>query len=115
MVFLPSWPKCKEHKFANFQLDNIKELLNLLGNPHKKLKNVIHIAGTNGKGSTLSFLRAILEEYGYSVNCFTSPHLVEINERIVIKGEQIKDEQLNDVLKRCEMMEKQMKIRLLQE
>ena len=69
-------------------------LLERLGNPHKNLPPVIHVAGTNGKGSTIALLRSILEEQGYMVHAYTSPHLVKINERFVIAGQQISDEVL---------------------
>ena len=64
-------------------LDHTKECLRRLGNPQDKFK-VIHVAGTNGKGSTCAFLTSILREAGYSCGLFTSPHLVEINERFQI-------------------------------
>ncbi len=64
-------------------LDHTKECLRRLGNPQNKFK-VIHVAGTNGKGSTCAFLTSILREAGYSCGLFTSPHLVEINERFQI-------------------------------
>ena len=59
-------------------LDHTKECLRRLGNPQDKFK-VIHVAGTNGKGSTCAFLTSVLREAGYSCGLFTSPHLVEIN------------------------------------
>ena len=65
------------------KLDHTKECLRRLGNPEKKFR-VIHVAGTNGKGSTCAFLTSILREAGYSCGLFTSPHLVEINERFQI-------------------------------
>ena len=64
-------------------LDHTKECLRRLGNPQDKFK-VIHVAGTNGKGSTCAFLTSVLREAGYSCGLFTSPHLVEINERFQI-------------------------------
>ncbi|MCX5901999.1 MAG: bifunctional folylpolyglutamate synthase/dihydrofolate synthase [Proteobacteria bacterium] len=64
-------------------LANIEKLLSLLGNPHKKLR-CVHIAGTNGKGSTAAFLHSILTHSGYHAGLFTSPHLVDFTERIRI-------------------------------
>ena len=64
-------------------LEHTKECLRRLGNPQEKFK-VIHVAGTNGKGSTCAFLTSILREAGYSCGLFTSPHLVKINERFQI-------------------------------
>ena len=85
---------------VDLSLVRVKELLKLLGNPEKKLPPVIHIAGTNGKGSTLAFLRAIYEAAGYRVHAYTSPHLVRFNERIVLAGHEISDDGLIDILTR---------------
>lgn len=74
-------------------LDNIRELLRLLGNPHNDLK-FIHVAGTNGKGSTSSFIASILIEGGYKVGLFTSPYLEVFNERMRINNQDISDESL---------------------
>ncbi|MEZ5682157.1 MAG: folylpolyglutamate synthase/dihydrofolate synthase family protein [Erythrobacter sp.] len=79
-------------------LDTIRELLARLGDPHKRLPPVFHVAGTNGKGSTCAFLRAILEADGYKIHATTSPHLVRYNERIRLAGELISDERLAEVL-----------------
>ena len=70
------------------KLEHTKECLRRLGNPQEKFR-VIHVAGTNGKGSTCAFLTSILREAGYSCGLFTSPHLVEINERFQINEENI--------------------------
>ena len=72
-------------------LDHTNELLKAIGNPHEKLK-LIHIAGTNGKGSTCSILSSILIEHGFKVGLYTSPHLKKFNERIQINGHQIPDD-----------------------
>ena len=65
----------ESHKFGmRLGLDNMKRLLELLGNPQEKL-NIIHVAGTNGKGSTCSFISTILVECGYKVGLYTSPYL----------------------------------------
>ena len=79
-------------------LETIRALLDRLGNPHRKLPPVFHVAGTNGKGSTCAFLRAMLEAEGYRVHVTTSPHLVRYNERIRLAGELISDTMLADVL-----------------
>jgi dihydrofolate synthase / folylpolyglutamate synthase len=68
-------------------LETIRALMERLGNPHRKLPPVFHVAGTNGKGSTCAFLRAMLEAQGYRVHVTTSPHLVRYNERIRLAGE----------------------------
>jgi len=76
-------------------LDNTINFLNHLGNPQKQLK-CIQIAGSNGKGSTSSFISSILQEFGYNVGLYTSPHFVKFNERVVINGKQIEDEYVAD-------------------
>ena len=72
-------------------LDRIQALCNILGNPEQKL-SVIHVAGTNGKGSAVAMLSSILQHAGYRVGTYTSPHLDRYNERFTINGEQISDE-----------------------
>ncbi|HEY7959716.1 MAG TPA: folylpolyglutamate synthase/dihydrofolate synthase family protein [Sphingomicrobium sp.] len=79
-------------------LDRICEVLERLGRPQDQLPPVLHIAGTNGKGSTVAFLRAALEASGCSVHAFTSPHLVRFNERIRVAGRLIDDETLSALL-----------------
>ena len=82
------------HSFSRFGtklgLDNISRLLNYLGNPQKGLK-IIHVAGTNGKGSTCSMIDSILRDAGHRVGLFTSPYLETFNERIKIDGTNITD------------------------
>lgn len=78
---------------GRFNLDHFKALLEKLGNPQLKLKTV-HIAGTNGKGSTTDYLRSILQTAGYKVGTFTSPHLEVHNDRIRINNVYISDEEL---------------------
>ncbi|MFM6933284.1 MAG: bifunctional folylpolyglutamate synthase/dihydrofolate synthase [Novosphingobium sp.] len=79
-------------------LETMRALLARLGNPEKRLPPVFHVAGTNGKGSTCAFLRAMLEAQGYSVHATTSPHLVSYNERIRVAGTLISDDRLAKVL-----------------
>ena len=79
-------------------LERISALLDRLGQPQDRLPPVFHVAGTNGKGSTIAFLRAGLEASGHAVHVFTSPHLVCFNERIRIAGKLIEDEQLSQHL-----------------
>lgn len=71
-----------------FGLSNITNILGLLGNPHENLK-AVHIAGTNGKGSTAATISSIMQESGYRVGLYTSPHLVDFTERIKINGLEI--------------------------
>src|SRR6478736_3532849 len=79
-------------------LERISELLERLGRPQDYLPPVFHVAGTNGKGSTVAFLRAALEAAGHTVHAFTSPHLVRFNERIRIAGRLVDDEVLEGLL-----------------
>ncbi|MDF2840379.1 MAG: FolC bifunctional protein [Clostridia bacterium] len=85
-------------------------LLELLGNPHKNIK-CIHIAGTNGKGSTLAMISNIMKHSGYQVGTYTSPHLYKITERMVINGNQISEEHFvkyaNMVIDKMKTMEEQ--------
>ena len=67
-------------KYIDLSLKRLKNLLTKLGNPHYNLPSTIHIAGTNGKGSTLSFLRNILMQNGYSCHAYISPHLNKFND-----------------------------------
>lgn len=78
------------------------KLLEKIGNPQNKLPPVVHVAGTNGKGSTIAFLRAMLEAAGYKVHAYTSPHLITFNERIYLAGKPISDEALCEYYDRIE-------------
>jgi len=100
----PHWPPITGHKSdIKLGLEGAHELLARLGNPHEKLPPVVHFAGTNGKGSTLSFLRAILESAGYKVHVYMSPNLVFFNERITLAGREISDEFLYETLEECRL------------
>src|SRR3954467_5187321 len=79
-------------------LDRIQVVLDRLGRPQDALPPVFHVAGTNGKGSTIAFLRAALEAAGHKVHAFTSPHLVRFNERIRVAGRLIDDQTLEGLL-----------------
>lgn len=81
-------------------LGRIEDLLETLGRPQDKLPPTIHVAGTNGKGSTCAYLRAMAEEAGLNVHVYTSPHLVRFNERIRLAGELVSDPALVDWLNR---------------
>ena len=86
-------------KYIDLSLDRLLKLLDKLGNPHIKLPPTIHIAGTNGKGSLLSYIRHILHENGYLIHCYISPHLKSIEERFVISNKQIGKQKLYNTLK----------------
>lgn len=81
-------------------LERITALLDRLGNPQERLPPVLHVAGTNGKGSTCAFLRAAIEAAGLTCHSYTSPHLVRFNERIRISGQLIDDDDLANLLAR---------------
>ena len=83
-------------------LERIERLLKALGSPEKKLPPLVHVAGTNGKGSLVAYLRAMAEAAGYRVHVYTSPHLVHFNERIRIAGRLIEDGELDELLTECE-------------
>ena len=88
----------ESHKFGmRLGLDNMKRLLELLGNPQEKL-NIVHVAGTNGKGSTCSFISTILVECGYKVGLYTSPYLETFTERIRINNENIPEEKVANII-----------------
>ncbi|MCF8476270.1 MAG: bifunctional folylpolyglutamate synthase/dihydrofolate synthase [Pseudolabrys sp.] len=93
-------------KRIDLSLDRVQHLLAALDHPERKLPPVIHVAGTNGKGSTMAFLRAILEAAGLRVHVYTSPHLVGFNERFrladVGEGKLVTDEELSATLEECE-------------
>lgn len=87
-------------KGYDLSLGRIRRLLERLGNPERDLPPVIHVAGTNGKGSTIAFLRAILEAGGLAVHAHTSPHLVRWHERYRVAGEIVDDAALADAIMR---------------
>ena len=93
-------------KRIDLSLGRIERLLAALGNPERKLPPIIHIAGTNGKGSTVAFLRAMLEAAGIRVHVYTSPHLVRFNERIRLgaagEGRLVTDAEFIGALEECE-------------
>jgi dihydrofolate synthase / folylpolyglutamate synthase len=91
-------------KRMDLSLERIEVLLAKLGHPERKLPPVIHVAGTNGKGSTCAFLRAMLEAAGMRVHVYTSPHLVSINERVRLAGVLVSDAQHLEAFERVEIV-----------
>jgi dihydrofolate synthase / folylpolyglutamate synthase len=93
-------------KTIDLSLGRIQRLLGQLGHPERRLPPVIHVAGTNGKGSTIAFMRAILESAGLAVHVYTSPHLVRFHERIRLGrfggGRYVSEERLVEAFRRCE-------------
>src|SRR5688572_957036 len=93
-------------KRIDLSLDRIWRVLDALGHPERRLPPVIHVAGTNGKGSAIAFMRAVLEAAGQRVHVYTSPHLVRFNERFRLGapggGRLVSDEALAEALIECE-------------
>src|SRR5205809_4936958 len=89
-------------RLIDLSLDRMWRILDALGHPERRLPPVIHVAGTNGKGSAIAFMRAVLEAAGRSVHVYTSPHLVRFNERFRLGaargGKLVSDQELADVL-----------------
>lgn len=112
MVRMPHWPHPIWNKHVTLGLERLKLVLQQLGNPQNKMPKVIHFAGTNGKGSTLSFVRFILEKMGKKVNVYTSPHLIRFNERIIIEGKEIEDHYLFEVMEQARQVQESLNIDL---
>jgi dihydrofolate synthase/folylpolyglutamate synthase len=91
-------------RLIDLSLDRLQALLGRLGNPERRLPPVIHVAGTNGKGSTCAFLRAMAEAAGMRVHVYTSPHLVRFNERIRIASELVSDTALVEAMEHVEQV-----------
>lgn len=101
MISMPHWPVLLGREPLEPGTERVKELLQRLGHPEKCLPPVIHVAGTNGKGSTIAFMRAVLTAAGYRVHVYTSPHLFRFNERIVLAGDEVEDTALYAALETC--------------
>lgn len=89
-------------KVIDLTLGRTLDLLEKLGRPQDRLPPVVHVAGTNGKGSTIAFTRAVAEAAGYKVHVYTSPHLVRFAERIRLASTQIEEDALSALLEECE-------------
>ena len=89
-------------KLIDLGLERMERLLSALGNPHHKLPPIIHIAGTNGKGSVTAFLRAFCESHNLRAHIYNSPHLCWFHERIILQGDAISEPQLQHYLEICE-------------
>src|SRR6476661_5540475 len=92
----------------NFDLDRMRTLLKRLGNPHTAFKS-IHVAGTKGKGSTCAMIASMLQACGYKVGLYTSPHLIDIRERIVVNGEMISHSDFARIIRNVEPIATRMK------
>ncbi len=102
MVYLPHWPIPSTLGKRQIDYETVFErmsgVLEKLGNPHQKLPPIIHVAGTNGKGSTVSLIAKIYSCAGYKTHIYTSPHLHECNERIILNNEKISDNFLFEIM-----------------
>lgn len=90
-------------KLIDLELGRTERMLDAVGRPQDRLPPVIHVAGTNGKGSTIAFLRAMLEAQGKRVHVYTSPHLVAFRERVRLAGKLVSSRALNAALEECEL------------
>lgn len=102
MPYLPHWPIPSTFGKREINYETVFERINIvlekLENPHKKLPPVIHVTGTNGKGSVVAFLSAILQAKNLRVHSYTTPHLHNCNERIILNGEKISDNFLYEIM-----------------
>ena len=88
-------------RLLDIKENQIEKKENRTGKPQKRIKNIIHIAGTNGKGSVLAFLKSFIQASGFTVNTYTSPHLINFNERINLNGKNISNKFLESLLDEC--------------
>ena len=94
-MLIPHWPiYTGPNKDFVGTVERTKYILSKLNNPHLKMRNIIHITGTKGKGSTSLYISNILRSCGYKVNTYLSPHIYECNERVLLNGEKITDEEI---------------------
>jgi len=107
-VFLERLEKFSSNypRVINLSLNRIKRLLSHLDNPHLKLPPTIHIAGTNGKGSTIAFLYESLKSAGKKVHVYTSPHILQVTERFVIANKEVSYKKLFETLDYCAKVNK---------
>ncbi len=103
MVYMPHWPQVLGKPPIDLDLIRIKALMAVLGNPQQHMAPIVHVAGTNGKGSTAAFSKAIFKSAGLTVQAYTSPHLVEFNERIDYGDRYISDAELFEVIEICRL------------
>ncbi|MEX5397766.1 folylpolyglutamate synthase/dihydrofolate synthase family protein [Streptococcus sp. ZJ93] len=102
---LEKWLNEKQGRHYRYKMEKVRYALDLLGHPEKGLP-VVHVAGTNGKGSTIAFLRSLLEGHNLRVGTFVSPHLVTVHDRICINGQPIAADDFQKLLERVFQLEK---------
>jgi dihydrofolate synthase/folylpolyglutamate synthase len=97
-MFIPHWPKNINYQQYENSVMKLLKILPSFNNPHLKTPPVIHVAGTNGKGSTIAFLQSILHKMGKKTHIYTSPHIFDCNERIKINSQKISDQYLTEII-----------------
>lgn len=97
-IDMPHWPVAMQELPPEGQIERTRTLLNALGNPQETLPPIVHVAGTNGKGSTIAILRSVLQAAGYRVHAYTSPHIHRFNERIMLANRIINDAVLHECI-----------------
>jgi dihydrofolate synthase/folylpolyglutamate synthase len=102
-IIMPHWPQPSWREPEGAPLERMERLLEALGNPQENLPPTIHVAGTNGKGSTIAILRSIFEAAGLKVHSYTSPHIHRFHERIRLRGEEIEENYLHRLLETCRL------------
>lgn len=102
-IEMPHWPPAQWGDLPGEPLERMERLLAAIDNPHHHLPPVVHVAGTNGKGSTIAFMRAVLEAAGYKVHVYTSPHIHKFEERITLASQPVSAEKLNQALEICRL------------
>ncbi|MBF0787554.1 MULTISPECIES: folylpolyglutamate synthase/dihydrofolate synthase family protein [unclassified Streptococcus] len=106
MTRLDRWLQMKQGQVYRYKIEKVQYSLDLLGHPEKALP-VVHVAGTNGKGSTIAFLKNLLESQGFCVGAFVSPHMVTVHDRICVNGEPIPDAIFQELLEKIFVLEQE--------
>ena len=114
MVFLPHYPKILSGNYGADSTQKLKSILSKLGDPHKKMPPIIHVVGTNGKGSVCNFLYSIFKASNYKTHLYTSPHIHQCNERIKIDGQEISDDYLFELIEEIRMVDDQKNLTLFE-
>lgn len=107
---LETWLNCKQGQEFRYKLEKITHALDLLGKPHREL-SLIHVAGTNGKGSTVAFMRQLFQTHGLRVGSFVSPHMVSVHDRICIDSQPISDHDFQHYLQKVYDLEQEVATR----
>lgn len=103
---LENWLNTKQGQVFHYKMEKIEYALELLGNPQFAVP-VIHVAGTNGKGSTIAFMRQLFQAHGLRVGSFVSPHMVSVHDRICIDSQPISDHDFQHYLQKVYNLEQE--------